>query len=308
MPTSPLPDPTPQMHLLIFGGGYLGEASGREAIARGGRATATSRRPERRAELEAVGIDAIDPDDDAALCQAVASATDILITAPPQASACPGLERLLPALSHTGAYPDWIGYISTSAVYGDRGGGWAFEDEPLNAASLIGARRVRAEHDWLDAGRGMGLTVQIFRLPAVYGTGRSPVDRILAGTARRIIKPGQVFNRIHVEDAVSGLFASMAKPSPGRAYTLCDDEPASSEAVLDWTTAQMGLPRLPEVSLDDAEVSDGMRRYYNDSKRLSNARAKAELGWRPRYPSWREGLAPLIANSPGPACLRHPPA
>jgi nucleoside-diphosphate-sugar epimerase len=116
----------------------------------------------------------------------------------------------------------------------------------------------------------------------------------LGGTARRIVKPGQVFNRIHVDDAVTGLFASMAKPYPGRAYTLCDDEPASSEAVLDWTTDQLGLPRLPEVSLDDANISDGMRRFYNDSKRLSNARAKSELGWRPRYPSWREGLAPLI--------------
>jgi nucleoside-diphosphate-sugar epimerase len=294
MPTSPSPTLTTPIQLLIFGGGYLGEAAGREAIARGGRATATSRRPERRAELEAAGITAIAPDDDDALSQAVATATHILITAAPEASGCPGLARLVPALSRSGAYPDWIGYISSSAVYGDRAGGWAFEDEPLNAASLIGARRVRAEHDWLDAGRGMGLTVQIFRLPALYGPGRSPVDRILGGTARRIVKPGQVFNRIHVDDAVTGLFASMAKPYPGRAYTLCDDEPASSEAVLDWTTDQLGLPRLPEVSLDDANISDGMRRFYNDSKRLSNARAKSELGWRPRYPSWREGLAPLI--------------
>jgi nucleoside-diphosphate-sugar epimerase len=168
MPTSPSPTLTTPIQLLIFGGGYLGEAAGREAIARGGRAIATSRRPERRAELEVAGITAIDPDDDA-LSQAVATATHILITAAPEASGCPGLARLVPALSRSGAYPDWIGYISSSAVYGDRAGGWAFEDEPLNAASLIGARRVRAEHDWLDAGRGMGLTVQIFRLPALYG-------------------------------------------------------------------------------------------------------------------------------------------
>jgi len=282
------------LDLLIFGGGYLGEAAGREAIRRGGQARATSRRPERRAELEAMGFKVLDPNDDAALDAAVARATAILVTAPPETSGCPGLKALVPALSRTGAYPDWIGYVSSSAVYGDREGGWAFEDEALNAATLHGARRVRAEHDWLDAGRGMGLTVQIFRLPAIYGPDRSPVDRILAGTARRITKPGQVFNRIHVEDAVSGFFASMAQPNPGRAYSLCDDEPTSSEAVLDWTTDQMGLPRLPEVALDDAQVSDGMRRFYNDNKRLSNARAKAELGWRPRYPSWREGLSPLL--------------
>ena len=294
MPTTPFASPTPDLNLLVFGGGYLGEAAAHEALARGGKALVTSRQYERRAELEAMGFTTLDPADEAALDQAVAKATAILITAPPEASGCPGLERLVPALGRTGAYPDWIGYVSSTAVYGDRGGGWAFEDEALNAATLHGARRVKAEHDWLDAGRGMGLTVQIFRLPAIYGRGRSPVDRILGGTARRITKPGQVFNRIHVEDAVAGFFASMARPNPGRAYSLCDDEPAPSEAVLDWTTEQLGLPRLPDVPLDDARVSDGMRRFYNDNKRLSNARAKAELGWRPRYPSWREGLRPLL--------------
>ncbi|MNS70371.1 hypothetical protein D3C72_1037140 [compost metagenome] len=140
----------------------------------------------------------------------------------------------------------------------------------------------------------MGLTVQIFRLPAIYGPGRSPLDRLRDGTARLVKKPGQVFNRIHVEDAVSAFFASMARPHPGRAYTLADDEPAPADVVMQWTAARVGLPNPPEVALDDASVSDAMRRFYNDNKRLSNARAKAELGWRPQYPTWREGLDALI--------------
>jgi nucleoside-diphosphate-sugar epimerase len=280
--------------LLIFGGGWLGEAVAKAAAARGDRVVLTSRDEDRRAELRTLGFEAIDPADAVALAEAVGRAKAILITAPPGASGCPGLEALVPAITASGAYPDWIGYVSSTAVYGDRDGGWAFEDDALNAASLEGARRVRAERDWLDAGQGMGLTVQIFRLPALYGPGRSPIERLRDGTARRVRKPGQVFNRIHVEDVVSGLFASMARPHPGRAYTLCDDAPEAADVVMEWAAEQFGLPQPPEVDWTDASVSDGMRRFYLDSKRLSNARAKAELGWRPNYPTYREGLKSLM--------------
>ena len=280
--------------LLVFGGGWLGRAAACEAIRRGGRATLTSRDPARREALTAEGLEAVDPDDEAALDRAVADASAILVTAPPAPAGCPGLQRLIPAITRTGAWSDWIGYVSSTAVYGDRAGGWAFEDDPLNAASLEGARRVRAERDWLDAGRGMGLTVQIFRLPALYGPGRSPLDRLRDGTARIVRKPGQVFNRIHVDDAVAGFFASMARPHPGRAYTLCDDEPAPADVVMAGAARRLGLPDPPEIALEDPSVSEAMRRFYRDSKRLSNARTKAELGWRPRYPSWREGLESLL--------------
>jgi nucleoside-diphosphate-sugar epimerase len=288
--------PAASSSLLVFGGGWLGRAAAREAIRRSGRATLTSRDPARREALTADGLEAVDPDEEGALDRAVADASAILVTAPPGPAGCPGLQRLIPAITRTGAFPDWIGYVSSTAVYGDRAGGWAFEDDPLNAASLEGARRVRAERDWLDAGRGMGLTVQIFRLPALYGPGRSPLDRLRDGTARIVRKPGQVFNRIHVDDAVAGFFASMARPHPGRAYTLCDDEPAPADVVIEGAARRLGLPNPPEVSLDDPSVSDAMRRFYRDSKRLSNARAKAELGWRPRYASWREGLEALLSQ------------
>ena len=282
--------------LLVFGGGYLGRAAAREAIRRGGKAFATSRDADRRASLAAEGIEAIDPADAEALTAAVRAASAILVTSPPEAGGCPGLARL----SRVGggalaeAWPDWIGYVSSTAVYGDRAGGWVFEDDALNAASLEGARRVRAEHDWLDAGRGMGLTVQIFRLPAIYGPGRSVVERLRDGTARLVRKPGQLFNRIHVNDAVSGLFASMARPRPGGVYNLADDEPAAADVVMEGSARRMGLPVPPEVDWTDASVSEAMRRFYLDCKRVSNARAKAELGWRLKYPTWREGLEALI--------------
>ncbi|CAN5344981.1 SDR family oxidoreductase [soil metagenome] len=277
--------------MLVFGGGYVGRAVALEALRRGGRAVATSRDPERRAALIAEGVEAIDPHDAGALSEALSGATTVLVTAAPDGKGCPGLRALAATASAGTVWPDWIGYISSTAVYGDRGGGWVFEDDALNAATIEGARRVRAEADWLDAGRGMGLTVQIFRLPGIYGPGRSVVERLRDGTARLVRKPGQVFNRIHVEDVVAGLFASMARPAPGRAYNLVDDEPAPADVVMAWAADRMGLPRPPEVSWDAPEVSDAMRRFYLDNKRISNARAKAELGWRPKYPTWREGLS-----------------
>ena len=286
-----------QGSLLVFGAGYLGRAVLAEAAERGLPAGATSRDPQRRAALAGAGVAAFDPDNADVLAAAVAGASAILVTAPPEGRGCPGARALLPALTASAAYPDWIGYISSTAVYGDRNGGWVFEDDDLNAASLEGARRVRAEADWLDAGRGMGLTVQVFRLPAIYGPGRSVVDRLRDGSARIVRKPGQIFNRVHVDDAVSGLFASMARPRPGAAYNLTDDAPSPADVVMADAARRMGLPQPPEVDWTDPSVSDAMRRFYLDSKRISNARAKAELGWRPAYPSWREGLEAILASS-----------
>ena len=285
------PSPTP--NLLIFGAGYLGEAVGRAALARGWAVSTTSRQADRRAQLGEAGFYAVDPADEEALAKAAVRATHILVTAPPDAKGCPALESLS-HLRAAEAWPDWIGYISSTSVYGDRRGGWVFEGDALNAATLEGARRAKAERDWLDSGRGMGLTVQIFRLPGFYGPDSNMLERIRSGRAKLIRKPEQVFNRIHIDDVISALFASMARPRPGGIYNLTDDAPSPADEVTEWATQRLGLPLPPEVDLDDASVSDGMRRFYLDSKRVSNARAKAELGWRPAYPSYREGLEALI--------------
>jgi nucleoside-diphosphate-sugar epimerase len=282
--------------LLVFGAGYLGLAAAHRALARGWHVAATSRDPARRAALIAEGIAAVDPADPEALFKAVSGSAAILVTAPPDATGCPGARALRPALTTSAALPDWVGYVSATSVYGDRDGGWVFEDDALNAASLEGARRVHAEADWLDAGLVMGLTVQVFRLPGIYGPGRSVVDRLRDGSARIVRKPGQIFNRVHVEDAVSGLFASIDRPRPGGIYNLTDDDPSPADVVMAAAADRMNLPSPPEVDWTDPSVSEAMRRFYLDCKRISNARAKAELGWRPAYRSWREGLEAILAN------------
>lgn len=278
--------------VLIYGGGYLGQAVAHQAAARGMKVAITSRNRQTRSQFDAYGWTSVDPLDHAALSDAVAHATAVLITVPPDAHGCPAM-RSLATLPTQEAWPDWIGYISSTSVYGDRAGGWAFEDDALNAATLDGARRVRAERDWLDTARGMGLTLQIFRLPGFYGPGRNVIERLRAGQAKLVRKPGQVFNRIHLDDVVSALFASMQQPRPGAVFNLTDDDPSPADEVTQWTAQLLGLPTPPEVEWTHPTVSDAMRRFYLDSKRISNARAKAQLGWRPAYPSYRDGLRAL---------------
>lgn len=280
--------------LLIFGHGYLGAAVRRRLGRDGWTFSATARAADKRAALAAEGVEALDPADGPALARAFRGAAAVLVTAPPDAQGCPGLRALEPALA--GGGPAWIGYVSSTSVYGDRGGGWVFEDGELNAPTVEGARRAAAERAWQAAGASAGLCVCVLRLPSIYGPGRSVVDRLREGTARLVRKPGQVFNRIHVDDAADGVAATIARPRPGAVYNLTDDEPAGADVVLAQAAAAMGLPLPPEVDWTHPEVSEAMRRFYLDSKRVSNALAKAELGWRPAHPTWREGLEALLAE------------
>ncbi len=280
------------MRLFTFGFGYTGRALARRLAPKGWAITAAVRDPARAvgAEVTAIALSEADR-----LAEAMSGADAVLITAPPDAEGCPGLRALVPELARANAFPDWIGYLSTTGVYGDRRGGWVFEQSALNAQSMEGARRVGAERDWLEVGRGMGLTVQVLRLPGIYGPGRSALDRLRAGDARRIAAPGQVFSRIHVDDLAAGLEASIARPRPGGAYNLCDDEPAPNSDVIAYAASLLGLPPPPEIPLAEAGLSPMAQRFYAESKRVSNARAKAELGWRPAYPTYREGLAAILA-------------
>ncbi len=219
----------------------------------------------------------------------------LLIAAPPDDQGCPGLRATVPALARANAFPDWTGYLSTTGVYGDRRGGWVTETSRLAAQSLEGARRVGAERDWLEIGRGMGLTVAVFRLPGIYGPGRSVLDRLRRGEARNIIAPGQVFSRIHVDDLCSGLEASMERPRAASIYNLCDDEPCPNAEVIAYGAKLLELSPPPEIAVAEADLSSSARRFYAESKRVSNALAKAELGWRPMYPTYRDGLAAILA-------------
>jgi nucleoside-diphosphate-sugar epimerase len=282
--------------LLIFGFGYTGKALARRLKGEGWAVAATARKPEDRAAAQALGVKALDPTDPEALAETVAKAHAILVTAPPGERGCPGLEALAPAIATSGAFPDWIGYLSTTGVYGDRAGRWVFETSALNAQSVEGARRVAAERDWLQMGRGMGLTVAVFRLPGIYGPGRSPFDRLRDGTARRLVKPGHLFSRIHVDDLAAGLHASIAKPRPAGIYNLCDDEPAPASDVTAYAAQLLGMAPPPEEPFDPAALSPAAQRFYAECKRVSNARAKAELGWRPAHPTYREGLKAILAQ------------
>jgi nucleoside-diphosphate-sugar epimerase len=299
------------LSLLIFGFGYVGKALARRMLDRGSTVTATARAAPDRAAAKALGVKTVDPGDEKALARAVAKAKAILVTAPPDEGGCPGLRALAPAIAAAGAFPDWIGYLSTTGVYGDREGHWVCETSALNAQSIEGARRVAAERDWLEMGRGMGLTVTVFRLPGIYGPGRSPFDRLRQGTAQRLVKPGHVFSRIHVEDLAAGVEASMAHPRPGGIYNLCDDEPASAAEVTGFAAGLLGMEPPPEEPFVAEALSPAAQRFYAECKRVSNARAKAELGWRPAYPTFREGLRAILeverrqAGEPGAETSSH---
>lgn len=284
------------MRLFVFGSGYSGLALARRLQAQGWRVTATARNEAGRQALAAEGIAAVDPADAAAMTRAVTGCDAVLITAPPTERGCPALPAVSAALASAGGYPDWIGYLSTTGVYGDRGGRWVRETSRLAAQSVPGARRVAAERDWLDVGRGMGLTVTIFRLPGIYGPGRSAFDRLRDGTARRVVRPGQVFSRIHVSDLAAALQASIERPCAGGIYNLCDDEPCPPEDVVTYAAMLLGVEPPPLVVYDPDAVSSASRRFFTESKRVSNALAKAELGWRPAFATYREGLRAILAG------------
>lgn len=283
------------MRLFIFGYGFSAQALARRLIPRGWTIGATARNAAGVARLRSHGVEAVALGDADGLAAALARTQALLITAAPDAAGCPGLQALVPQLARARAFPDWTGYLSTTGVYGDRHGRWVTEQSPLNAQSLEGARRVGAERDWLDVGRGMGLSVTVFRLPGIYGPGRSALDRLRAGEARRITAPGQVFSRIHVDDLAAGLAASIARPRAAGIYNLCDDEPCPNAEVVAHAAGLLGLAPPPEVALAEAGLSPMGLRFYVESKRVSNARAKAELGWRPAYPTYREGLSAILA-------------
>jgi nucleoside-diphosphate-sugar epimerase len=277
-------------HLLCFGLGYSARVLARRVAALGWRVAGTSRGPGETAEFPCHRFDRDHP----LAVSASAGVTHILVSIPPDAAGDPVMDRHRDDIA---AMPDlkWLGYLSTTGVYGDRDGAWIDEGSELRPSGARGRRRAAAEADWLDLWRERGLPVHIFRLAAIYGPGRNPFDALLAGTAKRIEKPGQVFSRIHVEDLASALLASIARPRPGAVYNVCDDEPAAPADVVAHAAALLGVPAPPLVPFEEAGLSPMARSFYDDNKRVSNALIKKELGVEWRHPDYRAGLAAILA-------------
>jgi hypothetical protein len=221
--------------------------------------------------------------------------THILVSIPPD------LEGDV-VLRHHGSdlagLPDlaWIGYLSTVGVYGDRQGEWVDEASPTRPGTERALRRVQAEQAWLQYGRAIDRRIDIFRLAGIYGPGRSVIDSLRQGTARRIVKPGQVFNRIHVDDIAQTLMVAIDRPAPAAIYNVSDDEPAPPEDVVAFAAELLDLPVPPSISFSDAALTDMAASFWSESKRVSNARIKRDLGVELRYPTYREGLTALAAT------------
>lgn len=270
--------------LLVLGHGYSATVLARRLLPLGWSVIGTTR--SRTDALRAQGVTPLLWPGD--LGPALARATHILASAAPDAGGDPFLQVAGGQIA--AARPEWVGYLSTTVVYGDHQGGWVDEETPLAPQNARGSQRVLAESQWL----ATGLPVHIFRLAGIYGPGRGPFEKLRNGTARRILKPGQVFSRIHVDDIAATLMASMAHPNPGRAYNVCDDEPAPPEDILSCAAEMLGLPVPPAVAFDQAEMTPMARSFYSESKRVRNTRIKAELGVQLAYPGYRQALAAIL--------------
>lgn len=293
-PTVPAPG-----RLFIFGLGYTALRLAARLRQAGWTVAGTVRNGDRATALRADGIDAFAFDRDRPLndpAAALAGASHILSSVPPDALGDPVTDTHGADIAALSPQPRWVGYLSTTGVYGDSGGGWVDETSPLAATGPRGLRRVKAEDAWLSLWRDHAVPVHIFRLPGIYGPGRSAIDALRAGTARRVDKPGQVFGRIHVDDIGGALMASMAGPQPGTAYNITDDEPAASADVVAHAAALLGIAAPPLIPFEPGTMSDMAASFYADNRRVRNDRMKTMLGYHPVYRSYREGLAAQLAG------------
>jgi len=257
-------------HMLIFGLGYTAQRIAARLRAAGWRIDATG------------SAGNVDFEDFERVRAALASASHVLSSVPPQRDSGDD-----PVLSRHGAAlgDKWLGYLSSTGVYGDTGGAWVDESAPVGT----GRRTARAAAD----SRWLALGARVLRLPGIYGPGRSALERVRAGAAQRIDLPGQVFSRVHVDDIASGVIAALNAP-PG-AYNLADELPCSQNAVIEEACRLLGLPVPPLQHLEAAGLSPMARAFYSENRRIANGRAKRTLGWRPAFPTYRQGLAAILA-------------
>lgn len=286
--------------LFIFGLGFSGLEIARLAKAHGWTVAGTCTTAEKAARLGAEGIESHLFDgtrglDEAATCEP----THILCTVAPGTTGDPVVARCAPLLRRA----RWLGYLSTTGVYGDHDGGWVDEETPVRPGQPRSIARLAAERAWQAIALEAGVALDIFRLPGIYGPGRSTLDQVRAGRARRIDKPGQLFSRIHVADIAGTVLAALGRPHEAGVYNVADDLPAPTSEVVAFACELLGKPVPPMIPWAEIEptMSAMARSFYAESRRVRNDRIKRMLGVTLRYPTYREGLTAIAAADPRPS-------
>ncbi len=288
--------------LFVFGLGFSAMTLARRLRSRGWVVAGTVRTADKAVALEAEGVDAVTFDGTGPgvdVPRALEGADHVVVSIPPGEAGDPVLRFHRDDLAARAGSIRWLGYLSTIGVYGNRDGGWITEEDETDPVSPRNARRVEAEADWLAFGRETGIPVMLFRIAGIYGPGRNALVTIANGTARRIVKPGQVFNRIHVEDIAGVLEASIARPRAGGVYNLADDLPAPPQDVITYAARKLGVEPPPEVPFETADMTPMARSFYSSNRRASNARIKEELGVQLIYPDYRAGIDALFESGEG---------
>ena len=282
---------------FIFGYGYTARALVRTLRGdRGWSFAATTRSQEKVGTMRADGVDPVIWDDrlDGG---ALVGATHILVSTPPDEDGCPSLGAAADVIAPRAGDVQWIGYLSTNGVYGDHDGAWVDEASELRGSSARARRRIDAETAWRAFADKVGVPLVIFRLPGIYGPGRSAIDTVRAGTAKRIVKKGQVFSRMHVDDIAAALARSIETPDAGGLFNLSDDEPAPPQDVITYACQLLRIEPPPLVAIENADLSDMAKSFYADNKRVSNKRMHDALGVTLKYPSYREGLTAIFEST-----------
>lgn len=291
--------------VLVLGLGFSGRAIATELQARGCTVCGTVRDP---AAAPPDGLARLRLGDEGALAptlrDALATAEAVICTVPPDSEGDPALRRVLPALQASAALR-WVGYLSSTGVYADRDGGWVTAESAADATGPTAIQRRLAEAQWQALARERGVASAVFRLPGLYGRGRNALLQLAEGRARHVVRPGLVFNRLHVDDLATVVAAAMQRPAPAAVYLPSDDEPAPAQDVLAFAAALSGRPLPPPQAWDDPALSPTLRRFYASHKRIDSGDTRARLQWQPRFPSYRDGLRDAWAAGdgawPGPA-------
>jgi nucleoside-diphosphate-sugar epimerase len=278
-------------HILFFGFGFSAEALAQELDRKAWTISGTSRSDDGVTAIKALGFRGFRFDE---LSEIPADVTHIVSSVPPGDSGDPVIEKFGAQLLRRASSLQWVGYLSTTGVYGDHGGAVVDETTPLTPNTDRGAKRVAAEAAWQAIA---GLPLHIFRLAGIYGPGRNAIESISQGKAKRVIKPGQIFSRIHVADIAGILEASINHPRSGAVYNMADDEPCPPQDVIAFAAELMGVEAPPEIPFEEAKLSAMAKSFYADSKRVSNALVKSELGYSFKYPNYREGLRAILRQS-----------